>query len=223
MSAAISPSSPSPSTSSPSSAPPLPPSLLPITSPTDPSIPALTSLLLSTTPSLRFSLELEFVSLLASPLYLHHLATSQYLQSPSFLTYLLYLRSVWTHPPYLQHVQYPHALGFLHRLCDSAAFRAALLRPDYCELLHSQQYWTWRSARYNRYRREEERKHHLADEEKGKEEEGGGEERKTGKREGAAQADKDGALRSGLIGAARPVAAQPKAEPQPAGSGTGGG
>ena len=148
-------SSSSPSSSSSAS---LAPGLLPVASASEAAFPALSFLFQCASPPVRLEMELEFVSLLSNPFYLHHLATSGFLSSQSFLTYLRYLRSTYTRAPYALLVQHPHALHFLHRLCDSAAFRAALQRRDYAELLHTQQYWTWRSHRYNRYRQHMEAK-----------------------------------------------------------------
>ena len=136
-----------------SPAPPnLPPVLTPLTSADDASLPAVSSLFASSSPPMRFQLELEFVSLLSNPFYLHHLACCGYLSSPHFLTYLRYLRHSFCSPPLLSQVSHPHALHVLRLLCTSAEFRAALLSRGYVELLHGQQFWHWRSFRYNRYR-----------------------------------------------------------------------
>jgi mediator of RNA polymerase II transcription subunit 31 len=139
------------------SAPPsLPPLLTAITSDDDAALPALSALfnrgVTSPSPPMRFQLELEFVSLLSNPFYLHHLASSGYLSSPHFLTYLRYLRLSFCSPPLLSEVSHPHALHVLRLLCTSAEFRTALLSRGYVELLHGQQFWHWRSFRYNRYR-----------------------------------------------------------------------
>ena len=77
----------------------------------------------------RFELELEFVTLLATPPYLSHLAATKLLQSPSFIAYLKYLL-YWTEPRYVRYLRYPgptlKALEFLQQ----ESFRKDILRPD---------------------------------------------------------------------------------------------
>jgi mediator of RNA polymerase II transcription subunit 31 len=101
-------------------------------------------------PALRFTCELEFIELLANPWYLQHLAQHKYFDDANFLRYLDYL-SYWSLPAYARHVTHTHALAFLEML-RSPAFRAQLLVPAYVEQLHAQQFWHWRSYRYNRYK-----------------------------------------------------------------------
>lgn len=99
---------------------------------------------------LRFTMELEFVELLANPYYLQSLAQNGLLNDDSpLIEYLQYLQ-YWTKPEYIKYLDHPHALYFLEILLESS-FRKALLDPNYINLLHSQQYWHWRSYRYNRY------------------------------------------------------------------------
>jgi hypothetical protein len=98
---------------------------------------------------LRFELELEFVSLLANPFYLQSLAQSRLLDRPDLLGYLSYLQ-YWKLSSYSIFVTHPHSLLFLDLLQDEG-FRSRLLDPNFINLLHTQQFWHWRSFRYNRY------------------------------------------------------------------------
>ena len=59
--------------------------------------------------------QLEFVQSLASPAYLHYLATSGILYQSSFLDFLRYLR-YWKQPQYAKYIMYPHCLYFLDLL-----------------------------------------------------------------------------------------------------------
>ena len=136
----------------------LPSNLTPITDPTDPALATLAALFSSTSPPLRLQAELEFVSLLANPFYLHHLAAHSYLAQPSFLTYLAYLLRSYSAPPLLQLLPTPHSLATLRLLVGSAEFRRECGRREYVELLHAQQFWHWRSFRYGRYREDMERR-----------------------------------------------------------------
>lgn len=65
-------------------------------------------------------LQLEFVQSLASPAYLHYLATSGILYQPEFLDFLLYLR-YWKNPKYAKYLTYPHCLYFLDLLVPPAS------------------------------------------------------------------------------------------------------
>ena len=136
----------------------VPPSLTPLTDPDDPLLSTLTALFTSTAPAVRLQAELEFVSLLANPFYLHHLAAHAYLSQPSFLCYLSYLLHCYSRPPLLELLPFPHALHTLRLLVDSSEFRRECGRREYVELLHGQQFWHWRSFRYGRYREELERR-----------------------------------------------------------------
>ena len=77
----------------------------------------------------RFELELEFVTLLATPPYLSHLAATKLLQHPPFIAYLKYLL-YWSEPRYVRYLRYPgptlKALEFLQQ----ESFRKDILRPD---------------------------------------------------------------------------------------------
>jgi mediator of RNA polymerase II transcription subunit 31 len=60
---------------------------------------------------------LEFLQSLASPAYLHYLATApeKYLQDPHFMAFLRYLK-YWKQPEYARLISYPHALYMLDLL-----------------------------------------------------------------------------------------------------------
>jgi mediator of RNA polymerase II transcription subunit 31 len=90
----------------------------------------------------RFELELEFVECLASPAYLHHLATTSVLAEPSFLRFLEYLR-YWKQPEYSQYLSYPHCLYFLDLLIESRAFRRELSSVGFRNFVHEQQFYSW--------------------------------------------------------------------------------
>lgn len=95
---------------------------------------------------LRFRVELEFVQLLASPLYLHHLAQHDYLDKPAFLRYLRYLR-YWCRPEYARFLEYPDCLFYLVKLSDET-FRANLKSVEFRDKVHQDQYKRW-ADRYN--------------------------------------------------------------------------
>ena len=102
-------------------------------------------------PSNRFELELEFVQSLASPAYLHFLATSKteegdrlLFQDPQFLAYLKYLFSVWSQPAYSRYLSYPHALYFLELLLEQPAVLAKeWTLPEFRNFCHQQQFLSW--------------------------------------------------------------------------------
>ena len=72
----------------------------------------------------RFSRDLEFLSALSNPFYLHQLSQQGYLNDPAFLRYLSYL-DYFRAPPYVKYLTYPHALHFLE-LLQHAEFRSAV-------------------------------------------------------------------------------------------------
>lgn len=90
----------------------------------------------------RFELELEFVQCLASPAYLHHLATTGVLGEPSFLQFLKYLQ-YWKQPQYSRFLQYPHCLYFLDLLCENATFKRELANVSFRNFVHEQQFYSW--------------------------------------------------------------------------------
>ena len=77
-----------------------------------------------------FSRDLEFLSSLANPYYLNHLALSGVLSSPSFLRYLKHL-DYFRHPKYVKYLQYPQALHFLDLLQSEEEFRLACRDPAF--------------------------------------------------------------------------------------------
>ena len=105
------------------------------------------SIVTAATEEERFALELEFVSSLANPAYLHHLAMHGYFDDESFVMFLEYLL-YWTKPPYCQHVQYPHALAFLE-LLQTSAFRAAIKNGNVKQACQQQQFASWTFLRDN--------------------------------------------------------------------------
>jgi mediator of RNA polymerase II transcription subunit 31 len=122
----------------------------------------------------RFELELEFVQCLASPAYLHYLATNGILYQSTFLDFLRYLR-YWKLPQYAKYLAYPNCLYFLDLLVppptsssaitnngekkDAAtnnvevdrgeAFRREIAHVPFRNFVHEQQFYSWqfRSAR----------------------------------------------------------------------------
>ncbi|KAK4694748.1 mediator of RNA polymerase II transcription subunit 31, partial [Lecanoromycetidae sp. Uapishka_2] len=77
----------------------------------------------------RFELELEFVTLLSSPLYMNHLASLKLLQDPAFIAYLKYLQ-YWTRPEYIKYLNYPGPTLRALELLQQERFRADVLSPD---------------------------------------------------------------------------------------------
>ncbi|GAC75543.1 transcriptional regulator SOH1 [Moesziomyces antarcticus T-34] len=98
-----------------------------------------------------FSRDLEFVSSLANPFYLNHLALSGVLASPSFLRYLKHL-DYFRHPRYVKYLQYPHALHMLDLLQSEPDFRLACRDPAFVGEVMAKQvaHWaTWRDPDAN--------------------------------------------------------------------------
>uniref|UniRef100_A0A6U6IBL1 Mediator of RNA polymerase II transcription subunit 31 n=1 Tax=Odontella aurita TaxID=265563 RepID=A0A6U6IBL1_9STRA len=93
-------------------------------------------------PRNRFELELEFVQCLASPAYLHHLATSGLLSDSSFLSFLEYLR-YWSRPEYARFITYPHCLYFLDLLTTNETFRREMANVAFRNFVHEQQFYSW--------------------------------------------------------------------------------
>jgi len=125
-------------------------------------------------PPNRFELELEFVQSLASPAYLHYLATSGILYQSTFLDFLRYLR-YWKQPQYAKYLLYPHCLYFLDLLVppssdptssgggggggkdgdgkgDSGeAFRREIAQVPFRNFVHEQQFYSWQFRSKNLY------------------------------------------------------------------------
>lgn len=92
---------------------------------------------------LRFIRELEFVQLLANPLYIHHLALNQYFLNPKFISYLKYL-CYWKKRPYVNYIVYPNCLFFLDLIVDNHKKMGELfLRKDYVDFLMQQIGYHW--------------------------------------------------------------------------------
>lgn len=98
----------------------------------------------------RFELELEFVQALASPAYIHFLATLRsetsdcpILQDVSFIEFLKYLRKTWSQPEYSRFLAYPHCLYFLDMLIEKPASLKEWTLPAYRNFCHQQQFLTW--------------------------------------------------------------------------------
>ena len=94
-------------------------------------------------PKNRFSLELEFLQMLASPAYLHFLAINEYLNDPKFLEFLDYLK-YWKRPEYVKYITYPHSLYFLDQLSSNEKFRRELKQMPFRDFVHQQQFESWR-------------------------------------------------------------------------------
>ena len=72
----------------------------------------------------RFSRDLEFLSALSNPFYLHQLSQQGYFDDPAFLRYLDYL-NYFRAPRYVKYLTYPQALYFLD-LLQHESFRKAV-------------------------------------------------------------------------------------------------
>jgi len=101
-------------------------------------------------PANRFELELEFVQALASPAYLHFLATSRddsdgslLLQDPSFQAYVKYLFETWSQPEYARFLSFPHCLYFLELLIEKPAVLKEWTLPAFRNFCHQQQFLSW--------------------------------------------------------------------------------
>ncbi|TKY88155.1 hypothetical protein EX895_002865 [Sporisorium graminicola] len=93
-----------------------------------------------------FSRDLEFLSSLANPYYLNHLALTGVFSSAAFKRYLKYL-DYFRHPRYVKYLQYPQALHFLDLLQNEEEFRLACRDPAFVGEVMAKQvgHWaTWR-------------------------------------------------------------------------------
>lgn len=113
-----------------------------------------------------FSRDLEFLSSLANPYYLNHLALSGVLSSPAFKRYLKYL-DYFRHPKYVKYLQYPQALHFLDLLQNEEEFRLALRDPGFVGEVMAKQIGHWATWRDTEEEKEE------GEGEEGRESEGG--------------------------------------------------
>ena len=102
-------------------------------------------------PENRFALELEFVQSLASPAYLHYLASmsndegQSLLLDPRFNEFLLYLQRTWSNPEYSRFITYPHSLYFLDLLINNDAVCRELAQVSFRNFCHQQQYYAWQN------------------------------------------------------------------------------
>ncbi|KAJ0423648.1 mediator of RNA polymerase II transcription subunit 31 [Aspergillus carlsbadensis] len=107
----------------------------------------------ATIPNPRFTLELEFVSSLANPYYLSHLAVNYPTllgiskshdesdvndensdpEAEAFAAYLAYLYSYWGTPEYAQFLTHPGASLRALRLLQEENFRRDIIRPQVIE------------------------------------------------------------------------------------------
>ncbi|KAL2794505.1 mediator of RNA polymerase II transcription subunit 31 [Aspergillus keveii] len=107
----------------------------------------------ATIPNPRFTLELEFVSSLANPYYLSHLAVNYPTllgiskshdetdvndenfdpEAEAFAAYLAYLYSYWKTPEYAQFLTHPGASLRALRLLQEENFRRDIIRPQIIE------------------------------------------------------------------------------------------
>jgi len=101
-------------------------------------------------PDNRFELELEFVQALASPAYLHFLATQRsedtngpLLQDPALQEFFRYLRATWSQPEYSRFLQYPHCLYFLDLLIEKPAVAKEWTQTAFRNFCHQQQFLAW--------------------------------------------------------------------------------
>ena len=77
----------------------------------------------------RFEIECEFVSCLANPYYLQHLATTKMFDDARFVAYLAYLL-YWKEPPYLKYLIYPGPTLKHLELLQNERFRREIISPD---------------------------------------------------------------------------------------------
>lgn len=102
-------------------------------------------------PENRFALELEFVQSLASPAYLHYLASmsndegQSLLLDPRFKEFLLYLQRTWSNPEYSRFITYPHSLYFLDLLINNDVICRELAQVSFRNFCHQQQYFAWQN------------------------------------------------------------------------------
>jgi len=97
--------------------------------------------------SYRLSSSIVFpVQSLASPAYLHFLATNTTAEGRSLLldhkfkAFLRYLQTTWSQPQYSRFIRYPHSLYFLDLLIKNDAFCRELAQVNFRNFCHQQQY-----------------------------------------------------------------------------------
>ncbi|PPJ56107.1 hypothetical protein CBER1_02046 [Cercospora berteroae] len=77
----------------------------------------------------RFTLELEFVQMLANPQYMSYLADKKLLENEEFVAYLDYLQ-YFRDPTYLRYLQYPGPTLRALELLQEERFRKDILSPE---------------------------------------------------------------------------------------------
>ncbi len=85
----------------------------------------------------RFEIECEFVSCLANPQYLQHLAAQKFLDDPRFIAYLNYLQ-YWKEPPYLKYLLWPGPTLKHLELLQQEKFRRDIIRPEVVQRLEEE-------------------------------------------------------------------------------------
>jgi hypothetical protein len=104
------------------------------------------------------------VQSLASPAYLHFLATStttdgqSLLLDPKFKEFLKYLYRTWREPEYSIYITYPHGLYFLELLINNESFCRELAQVSFRNFCHQQQFYTWQHRFVTLYGGGEEKK-----------------------------------------------------------------
>lgn len=77
----------------------------------------------------RFEIECEFVSSLANPRYLQHLAANKFFDDARFVEYLRYLQ-YWREPAYVKYLVYPGPTLNHLRLLQEERFRREIISPE---------------------------------------------------------------------------------------------
>lgn len=95
----------------------------------------------------RFSRDLEFLSALSNPYYLHQLSQQGYFDDPAFLNYLEYLE-YFRAPQYVKYLTYPQALYFLD-LLKYEEFRSAIADSAWPHDTAARQMAHWTTWRRN--------------------------------------------------------------------------
>ncbi len=85
----------------------------------------------------RFEIECEFVSALANPEYLQHLAVKKFFDDARFIAYLKYLQ-YWREPTYLKYLQWPGPTLKHLQLLQIEEFRRDIIRPEVVQLLKTE-------------------------------------------------------------------------------------
>lgn len=94
----------------------------------------------------RFSVELEFLSSLASPAYITYLHNQGHLTDSAFIRYLAYLYTTWSQPRYVRFLRFPNALIFCRALAQSPAFRAVVGQDGWEETVTKEVLAHWTSG-----------------------------------------------------------------------------